>query len=129
VAVVGTVMDAIWRTQTVGGELPPGVLRTTEGRLHDLGTLLILAGLVVSALASLWRLRTRRWRTTTALLALGFVLVPAVLVALGLDWPGIGQRGIILVGVLYAALAAVELDRPGAVIPTRARRTPAPAPA
>src|SRR5690348_10683597 len=35
-ATTGTVMAALWRTQTVAGELPPDVVRTLGGRLHDL---------------------------------------------------------------------------------------------
>src|SRR4051794_39657355 len=45
VATAGLCLAAIFATQTVAGELPLGTRRTTGGRLHDFGTLLILAGL------------------------------------------------------------------------------------
>ena len=44
----GLVMTALWPTETVAGELPEGAQRTLGGRLHDLGTLAILAGLLVA---------------------------------------------------------------------------------
>ena len=68
-ATVGLVMTALWPTETVAGELPAGVERTLGGRLHDLGTLAILAGLLVAALASLRLVPSTRYRLTV--LALG----------------------------------------------------------
>lgn len=104
-AALGTVVAAVFATQTVGGELPAGVARTTPGRLHDLGTLAILAGLVVASLA-----QARHAKLATAALAFAFFAVPGVLVAVGWDAPGVGQRGIVLVG---CAAQALLLSRAG----------------
>lgn len=100
-ATAGALLAAAFASQTVAGELPAGVRRTTEGRLHDLGTLLILAGLLAAALASLRLVRDGRYRATVAGLALALLAIVPVLVALGLDAPGIGQRGFILVGCAW----------------------------
>ncbi len=99
VAVLGLLLAAAFSTQTVGGELPEGVRRTTGGRLHDLGTLFILAGLLVAALASLRLVAERRYRLTVLALAVALLAVVPVLVALGVDAPGIGQRAFIAVGL------------------------------
>jgi hypothetical protein len=115
VAAVGAVMCGLFTTETVGGELPPGVPRTTEGRLHDVGALLVLAGLALAGVASLRLVRSRRHRLTVAALALALLAIVPVLVALGIDGPGIGQRGFILVGcalVWRFAAAAAEAPRP-----------------
>jgi hypothetical protein len=120
-AALGTVVAAGFDTQTIAGELPPGVVRSDAGRLHDQGTLAIFAGLLGAALWGLRALRTRRYRAGLAGCAAGLVLAPGVLVAAGLDWPGIGQRAIVLVGVAALALLVSELAR-------RGPRTPAPAP-
>ena len=104
----GCVVAALFATQTIAGELPPGTQRTTAGRLHDLGTLLILAGLLVAAFASLRLVRDRRYRWTVAGLGAALLAVVPVLVALGLDAPGIGQRALIAIGCLFLwRLAAV----------------------
>ena len=100
-ATAGLLLCAGWTTQTVGGELPAGVRRTTGGRLHDLGTLLILAGLVVAALASLRLLAGRRYRLAVVGLGVALLAIVPVLVALGIGAPGIGQRAFILVGVAW----------------------------
>lgn len=122
VAALGAVVAATFATQTVAGELPPGVARTTTGLLHDLGTLAIFAGLLGAALLGL-RGATRRYRRGVLACALALVVAPGALVAAGLDWPGIGQRAIVLVGVAWLWLWVSE-QAPA----TRARRTPAPAP-
>jgi uncharacterized membrane protein YidH (DUF202 family) len=129
VAAAGALLAAVFATQTIAGELPPGEERTTEGRLHDLGSLLIFAGLLLAALAALRIVRRRRFRVTVALLALALLAVVPVLVALGLDAPGIGQRGFILVGCAllwrFAAEAAATRPRPpapgGAAAPPASR--------
>ena len=100
-ATVGLVMAAIWSTETVGGELPAGVERTLGGRLHDLGTLAILAGLLLAALASLRLVPSTRYRLIVLALGIALVAIVPVLIALRLDEPGIGQRGFILVGLAW----------------------------
>lgn len=124
VAALGTVLCATFATQTVAGRLPEGVMRTTTGRLHDQGTLLIFIGLLLAALWGLRHLRTRRYRLGLLACGLAILAAPATLVIAGLDWPGIGQRAIILVGVAWLWLWAGQAER----LATHARRTPAPAP-
>jgi hypothetical protein len=100
-ATAGLLVAALFPTQTVGGELPAGVERTVGGRLHDLGTLAILAGLLAAAVVSLRLVPRTGYRL--GVLALGVVLVAIVpvLVALRLDAPGVGQRGFILVACAW----------------------------
>lgn len=100
-ATAGLLLAAVFPTQTVGGELPAGVERTISGRLHDLGTLAIFAGLALAAVASLRFVRSRGYRLTLAVLAVALLAIVPVLVALGIDAPGIGQRGFILVGCAW----------------------------
>lgn len=100
-AAVGLVIAAAFPTETVGGELPEGVARTTGGRLHDLGTLAVLAGLLLAAVASLRLVPVARYRVVVAVLAAVLVAIAPVLVALGIEAPGIGQRGFILVGCAW----------------------------
>jgi hypothetical protein len=123
VAAAGTPLAAAFATITVAGELPVGETYTTAGRLHNLGAQLLFFGLLLAAAGSLRRLRRPAYRWGVAGLAALLVLAPAVLVALGRDWPGIGQRAFILVGCGWLLLAAREAGR----VTTRGRRTPAPA--
>lgn len=109
-AAAGAVLCGAFETQTVGGVLPDGVARTTEGRLHDLGSLLVLGGIVVAALAAA-RVLSRRYRWVVAGLAAAFFAWPAALVMLGVDAPGIGQRGLIALGCVWTGAFAVAAAR------------------
>jgi hypothetical protein len=109
VATAGAALAAAFATQTVGGELPADVARTLAGRLHDTGTLLILGGLLVAAVASLPLICTRRYRVTIAGLAVVLSAVVPLLVALGLDAPGVGQRAFVLVGCAFQWAFATQL--------------------
>jgi hypothetical protein len=105
-AAAGGLLTAVFATQTVAGALPDGTARTTEGRLHDLGSLLILAGLLVAVLASI-RLIGRRGHTlAVAGLGVALLAIVPVLLALGLDAPGLGQRGFVAVGCAAQLLIA-----------------------
>ncbi len=121
VAAAGTFLAAGFDTQTVAGELPAGVVRTQAGKLHDQGTLGIFVGLLGAAVWGLRSERTRRYRRGVAVAAAALVLAPGVLVAANLDWPGIGQRAIILVGIGVELLLVSELSRRGPRTPARAR--------
>lgn len=109
-AAAGAVLCAAFETQTVGGVLPEGVDRTAEGRLHDLGSLLVLGGIVVAALAAA-RLLSSRYRWLIGAFAAAFFAWPAMLVMLGADAPGIGQRGLIVLGCAWTASFAVAASR------------------
>jgi hypothetical protein len=100
-ASAGLVVAGLFATQTVGGELPAGVERTLGGRLHDLGTLGVFAGLLLAAAASLRLVPSRGYRLAVAALAAALLAIVPVLAALGADAPGIGQRGFILVGCAW----------------------------
>mgnify|MGYP000347183994 CR=1 FL=1 len=100
------------------------LLEADKGELH-IGELAIFVGLLGAALWGLRHLRTRRYRLGLLACAGALVAAPGILVAAGLDWPGIGQRAIVLVGVALGWLLVSELERFRA---TRARRTPARAP-
>ena len=114
VAAAGTVVAAMFATQTVAGELQPGVERTLEGRLHDLGTLLLFFGLIAAAVASVRLVPRARFRATVALLAVALVAVVPLLVALGLDLPGVGQRAFVLIGCAWTWRFAIEVPPRGA---------------
>ena len=106
----GITVSAIFATQTVAGVLPEGVQRTTTGRLHDLGTLAVFAGLLLAAGASLRFAPRRGYRIALAALFAILMLTIPILVALGIDAPGIGQRVFILVGCGFEWVLAVELS-------------------
>lgn len=112
VAAGGLLVAAAFPTQTVGGELPAGIERTAGGRLHDLGTLAVLLGLLVAAAASLRLVPRRAYRLTVVGLAAALLAIVPVLVALGIDAPGIGQRGFILVGCAWQWAFARAMLRP-----------------
>jgi hypothetical protein len=97
----GLVLATLFSTQTVAGKLPPGTVRTLGGQLHDWGTLAILTGLLVAALASLRLVQRPRYRLVVVALGIILIAIVPALVAIGLDAPGIGQRGFILVGLAW----------------------------
>lgn len=111
VATGGLLLAAMFATQTVAGELPAGTPRTTAGRLHDIGTLAILAGLLMAALASLRQVPSTRYRLTVIALGIALVAIVPALVAIRLDAPGVGQRGFILVGLAWQWLYARQLTK------------------
>jgi hypothetical protein len=98
---VGAVACAAFATETVGGELPAGVVKSTAGQLHDLGSAFIFFGLLIAGIASVRLVRRRSYRLSVLALAVLLFLIPGALIALGYDAPGWGQRGFIAVGCLW----------------------------
>lgn len=114
IAAAGAFFAGCFATQTVAGVLPEGVQRTTTGRLHDIATLGIFVGALLAAIWSTRVVRRRGYRLAVLGLAVALFAIVPVLVALGLDAPGIGQRGFVLVGVVWQVLATREVARDGA---------------
>jgi hypothetical protein len=106
----GAVACAFFATQTIGGELPRGVERTTAGQLHDLGSAGIFFGLLLAAIAGARVIPRRAYRLGVLGLAALLVLIPASLIAAGYDAPGWGQRGFIAVGCLWQWLTVRQLE-------------------
>ena len=107
---VGAVAAALFATETVGGQLPPGEIKSLGGRLHDLGSGGLFFGLALAAAASARLIEQRAYRLTLlGLLVLLFLILAALIVA-EYDAPGWGQRGFIAVGCLWQwrLLAAVR---------------------
>jgi hypothetical protein len=127
IATAGLALCGAFTTQTVGGEMPPGLERSVEGRLHDLGALLILAGLIGAGLASLRLIEHARYRLISLALAAGLLAIVPALTLVGWDAPGIGQRGFILVGLLWElafAGAATSAARAPEAAAARRRLSP-----
>lgn len=112
VAAAGAVLCGAFESQTIGGELPEGVVRTTAGRLHDVGSLLLFAGLLVAAIAHARASRDRATTLATAALAASLFLIPTAMVVAGWDAPGVGQRAFIAVGCLWQASLLRRVARP-----------------
>ena len=117
VAAVGAVLAAFFATVTVAGELPEGASFTTAGRLHNLGSLLIFLGLLVAAPASTRREQRRRYRLAVLGLGVTLLAITPILIAIGIDSPGWGQRAFIAVGVAWQALFLAEVRRSGPTAP------------
>ena len=111
----GAVLTALFATQTVAGELPPGTARTLPGRLHDLGSLAIFAALLVAAPASVRLVVAWRYRLAVLVLLVALVAIVPALVALGVDAPGWGQRAFIAVACAWQLAFVLATARaPGA---------------
>lgn len=108
-AATGAVLAGCFATVTVAGELPEGVTYTTAGRLHNLGSLLIFFGLLVAAPASTRRQKRRGYRLAVLGLAVALFAITPILIALGIDSPGWGQRAFIAVGIAWQALFLAEV--------------------
>jgi hypothetical protein len=104
VAAAGVVVLAVFATQTVAGELPAGVARTTAGRLHDAGsgvaTLALAAGAAISGVRA-WRDGDRR--TSAMVVALLAIAIAATVVglAIGSSVGGLRQRVLLLAAVTW----------------------------
>ena len=108
VAAVGMLLTACFATQTSAGVLPPGIERTTGGRVHDLAsgiaTLALLGALVTTALRGEWVAWFRG--LSRAVLAVA-VIASAVLLAIGDPVDGIRQRILVAAACVWqAALVA-----------------------
>ncbi len=102
-AAVGVLITAGFATQTSAGRLPPGVMLSTSGRLHDIGSGVTTIGLLAAALLSL-RLARRDLRRVTLALVSFAVLGDVVLLAVGSDVGGIRQRLLVAVACAWQLL-------------------------
>jgi hypothetical protein len=99
---LGIAIAALFATETVAGELPPGAALTTTGKLHDLGSGLAALALIGGALIVAFRARA-----PVPLRKATLWLLPASLIlslALLLTDPSVGglrQRLLLLVGCVW----------------------------
>ena len=106
IAALGILVVACFPTQTVASVLPPGVERTTTGRLHDLGAFVVMVALFAATLIASSTIEWPAWFRRWALALLAFaVIVGGALLAGGDDVGGLRQRLLVLTGC--AAQAAL----------------------
>jgi hypothetical protein len=113
VAAASTALLTFAHTQAVQAAVPATTTRTTEGRLHDIGSGLLTVALLGSATALVWRSPRHVRHAVVVLLAIG-VGTTAVLLAIGDPVPGARQRVLIVAGVgVQAILSRVLAQHPG----------------
>ncbi len=110
--VLGAVAAAFFATETVGGVLPPGRVKSTAGELHDLGSAGLFFGLLVAAVASVRLVERRRYRLELLGLVVLLFLIPSALIVAEYNAPGWGQRGFIAVGCLWQWRLLASSARP-----------------
>jgi Protein of unknown function (DUF998) len=111
-AAVGVFVTACFATQTSGGALSPGVHRSTAGRLHDLGSGLVILALLGAVVASIVLVRApTAFRLRAGALLLLAVVTSATLLATGDHVPGVRQRVLVAVGCAWQALLLQALTR------------------
>jgi hypothetical protein len=102
-ASLGMLLTACFATQTSAGRLPPDVVLSTTGHLHDLGSGIATVALLLAVLAALrveGRTSHRLRRVTISLLI--FVLpADGLLLALGSEVGGVRQRLLVLAGCVW----------------------------
>jgi hypothetical protein len=103
VAALGVVTLTVFPTQTIAGELPAGVARTTTGRLHDLGSAVVMASLTaaVATSAVAWWRRGRREATVALALLTVAVGVTVAGLAIGPSVGGLRQRALLLAAIAW----------------------------
>jgi hypothetical protein len=111
-AAAGLLITALFATDTSAGQIPAGQERTSEGRLHDLGSGLAFVCLFVAATLALAlaELGSRWRRPATALLAAAAVTQGVLLIA-GDPAPGWRQRVGIVAALGWHAGLALMLSR------------------
>jgi uncharacterized protein DUF998 len=101
-AALGMAMVALFPTETVAGELPPGRSLTATGRLHDLGSGMTTVALLATAASILAAGdRPRSLRLTAANLVLSALIVSAALLIVGPAVGGVRQRLLLLIGCFW----------------------------
>jgi hypothetical protein len=116
IAAAGMVVTAIFPTQTVAGMLPAGTTRSVAGRLHDLGSdttqLALFAAVVTHALDRGLPAWSRRLAAMLLCAGVGTIVV---LVAAGDPVPGLRQRVLVLIAVMWQLgwMLAVTASSPG----------------
>jgi hypothetical protein len=121
IAAMGLLVTAAFKTQTSAGVLPAGVPRTTEGRLHDLGSGAALLALFGAALTSIRLIEDPRWFKRPAMGLLCVALATHVGLLIGGDpAPGLRQRlllagavawHVVLLVALHSRLVAIASDK------------------
>ncbi|MDQ3742737.1 MAG: DUF998 domain-containing protein [Actinomycetota bacterium] len=131
-AALGMVITACFATQAAAGMLPPGVERTTAGRLHDVGsgvTTIAIAGSTVMVVIA--RSLPCAARVFSAVVLIVALLTATVLLAVGDPIPGVRQRVLVAAALtvqgvlLVAARRRLRLvSRPEADVRCRRQRDP-----
>jgi cobalamin biosynthesis protein CobD/CbiB len=105
-AAAGMVLVACFHTQTSAGVLPRGIMRTTQGGLHDFGGEVVSAGVLLAAIATAatahYPRATRRFAGGMVAIA---IVVSAALLAFAPHAGGTRQRLTVLAACLWQAAA------------------------
>jgi hypothetical protein len=114
-AAAGVLVLAAFHTQTVAGKLPNGLQRSWAGRLHDLGSGIAAAALLLGVLVSAAALARPRWYPKAAIaIAVGAVAADVALLEVGPSVGGWRQRLLLAAACIWQLLLLELGRRPGA---------------
>ena len=102
IAAIGLLLTACFATQTSAGVLPPGIRRSTGGRIHDLASGAAMVALLLAVIVSIAAFRRQpRFRALAVVALTAAIVASAALLCVGDSVDGVRQRALVADACLW----------------------------